>query len=88
MSVTENGNNSTKIYGIASKVNQLIFTLLCNFMPNIKILTKAGLQISCSQGWCYIYSGKRDITPARPAKGKNTGHMPHINFQDSSISGS
>ena len=42
--------NSTKIYGIGSKVNQFIYTLVCNYMPNIKILAKAVLQIFCSQG--------------------------------------
>ena len=39
MPVSEKGNSQPKIYGIASKVNQVIHTLVCNYMPNIKILT-------------------------------------------------
>ena len=42
-----------KIYGIGSKVNQFICTLVCNYMPNIRILAKAVLPIFCSQGWSY-----------------------------------
>ena len=34
-----------KIYGICSKVNQFIYTLVCNYMTNITILAKAVLQI-------------------------------------------
>ena len=63
----ENGSNSTenlrnvlkrtvthpKIYRIDSKVNQFINTLVCNYMPNIRILAKAVLQIFCSQGCSY-----------------------------------
>ena len=49
----ENGSNSTKIYGLSSKVNQFIYTLVCNFMPNIRILAKAVLQLFCSQGCSY-----------------------------------
>ena len=36
-----------------SKVNQFIYTLVCNYMPNIRILSKAVLQIFCSQGCSY-----------------------------------
>ena len=36
-----------------SKVNQFINTLVCNYMPNIRILAKAVLQIFCSQGCSY-----------------------------------
>ena len=43
-----------KIYGISSKVNQFIYTLVCNCMPNIKILALAVLQIFCSQDCSYI----------------------------------
>ena len=39
-----------EIYGIGSKVNQYIYTLVCNYMPNIRILAKAVLKICCSQG--------------------------------------
>ena len=49
----ENGSNSTEIYGIGSKVNQFIYTLVYNHMPNIRILAKAVLQIFCSQGCSY-----------------------------------
>ena len=34
-------NNSELHYGIRSKVNQSIYTLVCNYMPNIRILAKA-----------------------------------------------
>ena len=47
-------NNATKIYGIGSKVNQFLYTLVCNYTPNIRILAKAVLQIFCSQGCSYI----------------------------------
>ena len=50
----ENRSNSTpKIYGIGSKVNQFIYTLVCNYMSNIRILAKSVLQIFCSQGCSY-----------------------------------
>ena len=41
-----------KLYGIGSKVNQFIYTLVCNYMymPAIRILAKAVLKIFCSQG--------------------------------------
>ena len=53
MPVSEKGSNSTKIYGIDSKVNQLINTLVSNYMPNIRILAKGVLKIFCSQGCSY-----------------------------------
>ena len=43
-------NNSELHHGICSKVNQLTYTLVCNYMPNIRILAKGVLQIFCSQG--------------------------------------
>ena len=46
-------NNSELHYRICSKVNQFIYTLVCNYMPNIRILAKAVLQIFCSQGCSY-----------------------------------
>ena len=42
-----------KIYGICSKVNQFIYTLIWNYMPNIRILSKAVPQLFCSQGCSY-----------------------------------
>ena len=47
-------NNSELQYGICSKVYQFIYTLVCNYMPIIRILAKAVLQISCSKGCSYI----------------------------------
>ena len=38
-----------KINGIGSNVNQFINTLVCTYMPNIRILDKAVLKIFCSQ---------------------------------------
>ena len=46
-------NNSELHYRICSKVNQFIYTLVCNYMQNIRILAKAVLQIFCSQGCSY-----------------------------------
>ena len=42
-------NNSELHHRICSKVNQFIYTLVCNYMPNIRILAKAALQIFGSQ---------------------------------------
>ena len=47
------GNKPTKNFRIGSKVNQFIYTLVCNYMPNIRILAKLVLQIFCSQGCSY-----------------------------------
>ena len=46
-------NNLELHYGISSKVYQFIYTLVCNYMPIIRILAKAVLQISCSKGCSY-----------------------------------
>ena len=46
-------NNSGLHYGICSKVYQFIYPLVCNYMPIIRILTKAVLQISHSKGCSY-----------------------------------
>ena len=46
-------NNSELHYGICSKVNQFIYTLICNYMQNIRILAEAVLQLFCSQGCSY-----------------------------------
>ena len=54
--------------GICSKVNQFIYTLVCNYMPNIKILALVVLQIFCSQGCSYIVE-----KPGRVAQ--SVGHL-------------
>ena len=46
----ENGSNSTENLRNVLKVNQFIYTLVCNYMPNIRMLAKAVLKIFCSQG--------------------------------------
>ena len=58
------GITPPKIYGICSKVNRFIYILVCNYMPSIRILALAVLQIFCSQGF-FIHSRKRGITPER-----------------------
>ena len=50
---TSKENNSELHHGIYSKVNQFIYTLVCNYMLNIRILAKAVLQIFRSQGCSY-----------------------------------
>ena len=55
------GITQPKIDGICSKVNHFIYTLVCNYMPNIGILPETVLQMFCSQGCSY--SPKRGITP-------------------------
>ena len=49
--VRKRGIIQPKIYG---KVNQFIYILVCNYMPNIRILALAVLEIFCSQGRSYI----------------------------------
>ena len=49
----ENGSNSTENLRNGFKVNQFIYTLVCNYMPNIRILAKVVLQLFCSQGCSY-----------------------------------
>ena len=46
-------NNSELHYGICSKVYQFIYTLVCNYMPIMRILAKAVLQISRSKRCSY-----------------------------------
>ena len=48
------GITQPKIYGIGSKVNQFIYILVCNNMPNIRILALAVFQIFCKQGCSFI----------------------------------
>ena len=45
--VRKKGITQPKIYGIGSKVNQFIYILICNYMPNIRILALAVFQIFC-----------------------------------------
>ena len=52
--VRKRGITRPKSDGIGSKVNQFIYILVCNYMPNIRILALAVLQIFCSQGCSYI----------------------------------
>ena len=82
------------IYGICSKVNQFMYILVCNYMPYIRILALAVLEIFCSQGFSYIVEKWAYLQNHRPGGGKKIRvrlffmYMPHIKFQDSSISGS
>ena len=46
-------NNSELHHGLYSKVNQFIYTLVCNYMPNIRMPAKAVLKIFCSQDCSY-----------------------------------
>ena len=52
--VRKRGITQPKNLGKGSKVDQFIYILVCNYMPNIKILALAVLQIFCSQGCSYI----------------------------------
>ena len=45
--VRKRGITQPKIYGIGSKVNQFIYILVLNYMPNIRILALAVFQIFC-----------------------------------------
>ena len=58
------GVTQPKIYGIGSKVNQLIYTLICNYMPNIRILDKAVLKFIVHKAVPIqnAYVGKKGIT--------------------------
>ena len=51
--VQKRGVTQPKLYGIGSKVNQFIYTLICNYLPNIRILAKGVLKIICSQCCSY-----------------------------------
>ena len=42
-----------KIFRIGSKIYQFIYTLVWNYMPNIRILAKVVPQLFCSQGCSY-----------------------------------
>ena len=43
-----------KLYTTSSYVDHVIYTVVCNCVPNIRILSQAVLQIFCSQGW-FLY---------------------------------
>ena len=45
--VRKRGITQPKIYGIGSEVNQFNYILVCNYMPNIRILALAVFQIFC-----------------------------------------
>ena len=66
-----------KIYGMGSKVNQFIYILVCNYMPNIRILALAVLETFCSQGCSYIvkpeFRGERCHTCPRVGWGGGGG---------------
>ena len=49
----ENRSNSTENLRNRFKSYQFIYTLVCKYMPNIRILAKAVLQLFCSQGCSY-----------------------------------
>ena len=59
-------NNSELHYGLCSKVNQFIYTLVCNYMQNIRILAKAVLQIFCLQGCSYTKACVQKTGVTRP----------------------
>ena len=90
--VRKRGITQPTIYGIGSKVNQFIYILVCNYMPNIRMLAKAIFQIFCSQCCSYVVE-KRGITPERQDRRRKKTiqvrlffmYMPYIKFQDSSI---
>ena len=50
----QKGITQPKIDGISSKVIQFIYTLICNYMPNIGILPETFPQIFCSKVGSYI----------------------------------
>ena len=79
--IRKRGITPPKIYGIGSNVNLFIYILVCNYMPNIRILAKAVLKIFCSQGCSYInaYIRKRGITPPKIyGIGSNVNHFIYI----------
>ena len=86
------------IYGIGSKVNQFLYTLVCNYMPNIRILAKAVLQIFCSQGCSYTkcLCRKKGNNSTENLRNRFNSYSLHLHFnlesyakyQDPSLSGS
>ena len=65
-------NNSELHYGICSKVNQFIYILVCNYMPNIRIQALAVLQIFCSQGSSYIAEKGAQLRNNKTVGGKKS----------------
>ena len=76
--VWKRGMSQPKIFGIGEKVNQFIKTLVCNYMPNIRILAKDGLQIFCSQ--CCSYT-----KCLCPKKGNNSTENLQNRFKTLSV---
>ena len=72
------GSNSPKIYRIGSKFNQFIYTLVCTYMPNIRILAKSVLQIFCSQSDSYTKC-------LCPQKGSNSTENLRKSFKIQSV---
>ena len=64
-------NNSELHQGICSKVNQFIYTLVCKYMPNIRILAKAVLHVFCSQGCSKQNAGVRKTGVSQPKNLRN-----------------
>ena len=87
-----------KIYGIGSKFDQFVYTLVCTFMPNIRIQAKAVLQIFCSQGCSYTkcLCPKKGNNSTENLRNKFKSKRNHLhlslyfyaNYQDPSQSGS
>ena len=81
------GITRMKIYETGSTVNQVICTLICNCLLNIRILAKVALQIFCSQE-CFctnwqLEKGHNPWTRRSAVRGKNVRvclffiYMPH-----------
>ena len=47
--VRKRGITQPKIYGIGSKINQVIYILVCNYMPNTRILAFAVFRYSANK---------------------------------------
>ena len=72
------GNSSTENLRNRFKSYQFIYTLVCNYMPNIRILAKEVLQIFCSQGFSYTKC-------LCPKKGSNSTENLRNRFKISSV---
>ena len=78
--------------------NQFIYTLVCNYMPNIRILSKAILQIFCSQDCSYtkcvcLKKGNKPTKNFRIGSKVNQFHLYlglllYAKYQDPSQTGS
>ena len=71
-------NNLELHYGICSNVSQFIYTLVWNYMPNVRILAKAVLKIFCSQGCSYTKC-------LCPKKGNNSTENLRNRFKSLSV---